>query len=65
MANFIAPLPSAFNYETKDPPSEFRYWRQTFRVSDFCDISRITDEKTLIKLFCSCVGRPIVTYPED
>ena len=63
MANFIAPLLSAFNYETKDPSSKFRYWRQTF--SDFCDINRITDEQTLIKLFRSFVGRPIVTHLED
>ena len=58
MANFIALLPSAFNYETKDPSSEFRYWRQTF--SDFCNINRITDEQTLIKLIRCCVGRPII-----
>ena len=49
MAKFIAPLPSAFNNEAKDLSSEFRYWRQTF--TDFCDIIRITDEQTLIKLF--------------
>ena len=63
MANFIAPLPSAFNNETKDHSSEFRYWRQTF--SDFCNINKITGEQTVIKFFRSCVGRPIVTYLED
>ena len=36
---------------------------QTF--NDFCDINKITDEHTLIKLFRSCVGRPTVTYLED
>ena len=63
MANFIAPLPSAFNHEAKDPLSEFRYWRQCF--TDFCEINNITDGKTLIKLFRSSVGRPTVTYLED
>ena len=64
MANFIAPLPSAFNEEAKDLSSEFRYWRQCF--TDFCGINNITDGQTLIKLFRSCVGRPIiVTYLED
>ena len=59
MATFIAPLPSAFNHEA----SEFRYWRQCF--NDFCEINKITDAQTLIKLFRSCVGRHIVTYLED
>ena len=63
MATFIAPLPSAFNHEVKDLASEFRYWRQCF--SDFCEINKITDAQTLIKLFRSCVGRHIVTYLED
>ena len=63
MATFIAPLPSAFNPEAKDLGSEFRYWRECF--TDFCEINRITDEQTLIKLFRSCVGRPTVTYLED
>ena len=63
MATFIAPLPSAFNHEAKDLASEFRYWRQCF--TDFCEINRITDEQTLIKLFRSCVSRPTVTYLED
>ena len=63
MATFIAPLPSAFNHEAKDLASEFRYGRQNF--NDFCEINRITDEQTLIKLFRSCVGRPTVTYLED
>ena len=63
MANFIAPLPSAFNHEAKDPSSEFRYRRQCF--TDFCEINNITDGQTLIKLFRSCVGRLTVTYLED
>ena len=63
MATFIAPLPSAFNHEAKDLASEFRYWRQCF--NDFCEINKITDAQTLIKLFRSCVGRHIVTYLED
>ena len=63
MATFIASLPSAFNHEAKDLAYEFRYWRQCF--TDFCEINRITDEQTLIKLFRSCVGRPTVTYCED
>ena len=63
MANFIAPLPSAFNHEAKDPLSEFRYWRQCF--TDFCEINNITDGQTLIKFFRCCVGRPTVTYLED
>ena len=63
MKNFIAPLPSSFNHEAKDPASEFRYWRQTF--NDFCDINKITDAQTFRKLFRSCVGRPTVTYLED
>ena len=63
MATFIAQLPSAFNHEAKDLASEFIYWRQCF--TDFCEINRITDAQTLIKLFCSCVGRPTVTYLED
>ena len=64
MATFIAPLmPSAFNHEAKDLVSEFRYWRQFF--NDFCEINKITDAQTLIKLFRSCVGRPTVTYLED
>ena len=63
MATFIAPLPSAFNHEAKDLASEFRYWRQCF--TDFCEINKITDAQTSIKLFRSCVGRPIVTYLED
>ena len=63
MANFIAPLLSAFNHEAKDLSSEFRYWRQCF--TDFCEINRITDEQTLIKIFRSCVGRPTVSYLED
>ena len=58
MATFIAPLPSAFNHKAKDPASEFRYWRQCF--NDFCEINKITDAQTLIKLFRSCVGRHIV-----
>ena len=57
------PLSSAFNHEAKDPSSEFRYWRQTF--NDFCDINKITDAQTLIKLFLSCVGRPTVNYFDD
>ena len=61
MANFIAPLPSAFNHEAKDLSSEFRYWRQCFTY--FCEINNITDGQTLIKLFRSCVGR--ITYLED
>ena len=63
MATFIAPLPSAFNHEAKDLASEFRYWLQCF--NDFCEINKITDAQTLIKLFRSCVGRHIVTYLED
>ena len=63
MATFIAPLPSAFNHKAKDLASEFRYWRQCF--NDFCEINKITDAQSLIKLFCSCVGRHIVTYIED
>ena len=63
MATFIAPLPSAFNHEAKDLASEFRYWRQSF--THFCEINKITDAQTSIKLFRSCVGRPIVTYLED
>ena len=63
MSTFIAPLPSAFNHKAKDLASEFRYWRQCF--TDFCEINKITDAQTLIKLFRSCVGRPIVTYLED
>ena len=63
MATFIAPLPSAFNHEAKDLASEFSYWRQCF--NDFCEINKITDAQTLIKLFRSCVGRHIVTYLED
>ena len=63
MATFIAPLPSAFNHEAKDLASEFRYWRQCF--NDFCEINKITDAQSLIKLFRSCVGRHIVTYLED
>ena len=63
MATFIAPLPSAFNHEAKDLASEFGYWRQCF--TDFCEINKITDAQTLIKLFCSCVGKPTVTYLED
>ena len=63
MATFIATLPSAFNHEAKDLASEFRYWRQCF--NDFCEINKITDAQTLIKLFRSCVGRHIVTYLED
>ena len=63
MATFIAPLPSAFNHEAKDLASEFRYWRQCF--TDFCEINKITDAQTLIKLFRSCVGRATVTYFED
>ena len=63
MATFIAPLPSAFNHEAKDLASEFRYLRQCF--TDFCEINRINDEQTRIKLFRSCVGRPTVTYLED
>ena len=63
MANFIAPLPSPFDHESKNSASEFRYWKQNF--NDFCDINNITDELTLIKLFLSCVGRPSVTYLED
>ena len=47
----------------KDLASEFRYWRQCF--NDFCEINKITDAQTLIKLFRSCVGRHIVTYLED
>ena len=53
MATFIAPLPSAFNHEAKDLASEFRYWRQCF--NDFCEINKITDAQTLIKLFRSLV----------
>ena len=53
MATFIAPLPSAFNHEAKDLASEFRYWRQCF--NDFCEINKITDAQTSIKLFRSCV----------
>ena len=63
MPTFIAPLPSAFNHEAKDLASEFRYWRQCF--NDFCEINKITDAQTLIKLFRSSVGRHIVTYLED
>ena len=63
MATFIAPLPSAFNHEATDLASEFRYWRQCF--NDFCEINKLTDAQTLIKLFRSCVGRHIVTYLED
>ena len=63
MANFIAPLPSAFNHEAKDPSFKFRYWSQCF--TDFCEINNITDAQTLIKLFRSDVGRPTVTYLED
>ena len=63
MANFIAPLPFAFNHEAKDPSSVFRYWRQCF--TDFCEINKITDAQTLIKKIRSCVGRPTVTYLED
>ena len=63
MVTLIAPLPSAFNHEAKDLASEFRYWRQCF--TDFCEINKITDAQTLIKLFRSCVGRPTVTYLED
>ena len=63
MTNFIAPLPSYFNHEAKDPSSEFRCWRHCF--NDFCDINKITDAQTLIKLFRSCVGRPTMTYLED
>ena len=63
MATFIAPLPSACNYEAKDLASEFRYWRQCF--NDFCEINKITAAQTIIKLFRSCVGRPTVTYLED
>ena len=59
MATFIAQLPSAFNHEAKDLASEFRYWPQCF--TDFCEINKITDAQTLIKLFRSCVGRPTVT----
>ena len=62
MANFIAPLSSAFNHEAKDPSSKFRYWRQCF--SDFCEINSITDGQTLSKFFHSCVGRPTVSYLE-
>ena len=53
MATFIAPLHSAFNHEAKDIASEFRYWRQCF--TDFCEIIKITDAQTSIKLFRSCV----------
>ena len=63
MATFIAPLPSAFNHKAKDLASEFRYWRQCF--TDICEINKITDTQTSIKLFRSCVGRPIVAYLED
>ena len=63
MATFIAPLSSAFNHEANDLASEFRYWRPCF--TDFCEINKITDAQTLIKLFRSCVGRPTVTYLED
>ena len=54
MPTFIAPLPSAFNHEAKDLASEFRYWRQCF--NDFCEINKVTDAQTLIKLFRSCVA---------
>ena len=63
MATFIAPLLSAFIHEAKDLAFEFRYCRQCF--TDFCEINKITDAQTLIKLFRSCVGRPTVTYLED
>ena len=63
METFIASLPSAFNHEAKELASEFRYWRQCF--IDFCEINKITDAQTLIKLFRSCVGRPTVTFLED
>ena len=63
MATFITPLPSAFNHEAKDLTSKFRYCRQCF--TDFCEINKITDAQTSIKLFRSCVGRPTVTYLED
>ena len=63
MATFIAPLPSSFNHEAKDLASEFIYSRQCF--TNFCEINKITDAQTLIKLFRSSVGKPTVTYLED
>ena len=63
MATFVAPLPSLFNHEAKDLASEFRYWRQCF--TDFCEINKITDAQTFIKLFRSCVGRSTGSYLED
>ena len=64
MATFVAPLPpSAFNHEAKDLASEFRYWRQCF--TDFCEINKITDAQTSIKLFRSSVGRHTLTERVD